>query len=178
LKPWASNRNSAAPTKTPRLVTETYTFGGPNFVGLKIHPLCIARSRVMARRDHGEIRANVARCHWMSTALAISMNGTRYVGITRRHMVPADRVPHRTIGIALEALTFVGNAHTASPEAVGIKRSKITNELPTVTDNTLKKIIVTVAAVTSLLLWSLRERNESSAGCTYNCNTDISAQRR
>lgn len=44
------------------------------------------------------------------------------------------------------------------------------------TDADLKKILVTALALISLWLWALRE--ERPEDCTYNCTTDISAQRR
>jgi hypothetical protein len=44
-------------------------------------------------------------------------------------------------------------------------------------DDTLKKIIVTIAALASLLVWGFRELSGSD-DCTYNCVTEFSAQRR
>ena len=46
-----------------------------------------------------------------------------------------------------------------------------------VTDNTLKKIIVTAIAFVGLAVWLAREP-EKSKDCSNNCVTDFSASRR
>ena len=43
-------------------------------------------------------------------------------------------------------------------------------------DETLKKIVVTLIAVTVFFVWKFHEA--PVAECSYNCSTDVSAQRK
>ena len=67
--------------------------------------------------------------------------------------------------------------HLPLPSVGGMLLSLIAPELLVVTDNTLKKVIVTAIAFVGLAVWLAREP-EKSKDCPNHCVTDFSASRR